>query len=156
MKVETYKIKNWEDTETGLLISENKDWILVKHIPVDYVIDGYRLYKKEFVVDRINTKKEKQIEKVLELKSIENNPPENFEFSDTVGLLEWIEKYYELFEFQDNVETELKYGKNIKIIDNDFIIDMVNPDGSVEENHDTDYELEKLRDCVRLIIASQW
>ena len=59
MKVEKYKIKDWDDSESGLLVSENDDWILVKHIPVDYVIDGYRLYKKEFIENRISTKNEK-------------------------------------------------------------------------------------------------
>jgi len=58
-KVETYEVTYWEDSESGLLIAENEEWILVKHIPVDYVIDGYRLYKKEFVAKRERTKKRK-------------------------------------------------------------------------------------------------
>ncbi len=29
MRVENYKFKDWEDSEQGLLIAENKDWILV-------------------------------------------------------------------------------------------------------------------------------
>ncbi len=42
MKIESYKIKGWRETETGIVISENEDWILVNHI-VDYVLDGFKL-----------------------------------------------------------------------------------------------------------------
>ena len=49
MKVETYKIKGWREKETGLLIAENEEWVLVKHIPVDYMVDGYKLYQKKFI-----------------------------------------------------------------------------------------------------------
>lgn len=114
MKVETYEIDGWENSETGLLVKENEDWILVRHIPVDYMIDGYRLYKKEFIEKRIRTKKEKQIERVLGLKQVEVKGPNNFGFGDTIGLLEWVEKKYELFEFQDDDETELFLWENKK------------------------------------------
>jgi hypothetical protein len=32
-KAETYKVTDWEDSESGLLIAENEDSILVKLIP---------------------------------------------------------------------------------------------------------------------------
>lgn len=35
-----------EDDETGMLLFENDEWILVKHIPVDYQIDGFKIYNK--------------------------------------------------------------------------------------------------------------
>ena len=55
MKVESFKIIDWEDSEQGLLITENENWILVKHIPVDYVVDGYKLYKKGFCMIKMIT-----------------------------------------------------------------------------------------------------
>lgn len=64
MKVETYKIAGWKEKETGLLISENEDWILVKHIPVDYVIDGFKLYRKKAVKKRKSKTKEGKISRV--------------------------------------------------------------------------------------------
>ena len=30
MIVETFKVKDWEDSDSGLLIAENENWILVK------------------------------------------------------------------------------------------------------------------------------
>ena len=53
LKVESYKIKGWKAIPRGLLIAENEKWILVKNIPVDYVVDGYKLYQKRYITKRI-------------------------------------------------------------------------------------------------------
>jgi|TARA_B110000908_G_C10074381_1_gene366583 hypothetical protein len=53
MKIESYKIKGWKETETGIVISENEDWLLVNHI-VDYVLDGFKLYRKSYIKKRIS------------------------------------------------------------------------------------------------------
>lgn len=145
MKVENYKILDWEDSEQGLLIAENNDWILVKHIPVDYVVDGYKLYKKEFVEERLRTEKEEKIEKVLKLKNIDLELPKNFEFLDTIGLLNWVESNYGIFEFQDEVETELFYGKINRIEEEILVIDMIKSDGSVEVNYDYEFDINEIR-----------
>jgi len=145
MRVENYEIKDWEDSEQGLLITENEDWILVKHIPVDYVVDGYKLYKKEFVDKRLRTEKEEQIEKVLILKSIKTESPKNFKFADTTGLLVWVESVYGIFEFQDHDETELFYGKKNRIEENILKIDMIKSDGSVETNYDFEFDINDIR-----------
>jgi len=144
-KVETYEVTDLEDSESGLLIAENEEWILVKHIPVDYVIDGYRLYKKEFVTKRERTKKEKQIEKVLELKGIEINQPYNFQFSDTLNLLKWSENEFGFFEFQDDSETELFYGKIREVKNNLLTIDMIKSDGAIERDYDYEYDIDEIR-----------
>ncbi|MDC8003926.1 hypothetical protein POV27_07670 [Aureisphaera galaxeae] len=145
MKVETYKIKDWEDSEQGLLLAENEQWILVKHIPVDYVIDGYRLYHKGFVEERSSTVQDAQIEKVLRLKNVEDAPPANFSFADTLGLLDWVESNYGIFEFQDDDESELFYGKKNRIENNALIIDMIHSDGSVEVDYDYEFNLDEIR-----------
>lgn len=132
MKVETYKIKDWEETETGLLIAENEDWLLVKHIPVDYVVDGYKLYKKSFIESRVNTEEERQKEKVLGLKGVSTDLPEGFVFSDAIGLLSWVEAHYDMFEFQGYEESELTYGKLLEADGDKLVIDSIAADGTVD------------------------
>ena len=145
MKVESYKILDWADSARGLLIAENEEWILVKHIPVDYVIDGYKLYKKEYVIERIRTEQEKTIEKVLTLKNVSLDLPINFKFSDTIGLLGWVESNYGIFEFQDEDDTELFYGKVNRVENNSLVIDMIRVDGSVESNYDYEFDISEIR-----------
>ena len=145
MKVESYKIKGWKKKETGVLISENNDWILVNHIPVDYVIDGFKLYRKTFIKKRINGESEKKIERVLNLKN--KNIPElnGFEFNNVLETLKWSEKKYGLFEFQDKGETELFYGKINRTENDILIIDMIKSNGKIEENYDFEFSIKKIR-----------
>lgn len=145
MKVESYKIKGWKEKETGVLISENDDWILVNHIPVDYVIDGFKLYRKKFIKKRINGESEKKIERVLNLKNKKLPELKGFEFNNILETLKWSEKKYGLFEFQDKGETELFYGKINRTENDILIIDMINSNGQIEEDYDYDFSLKKIR-----------
>ncbi|MCP4176775.1 MAG: hypothetical protein GY756_03335 [bacterium] len=145
MKVETYKIRDWEEPETGLLIDENEEWVLVKHIPVDYVIDGYKLFKKEFLEERDRGDAEKLIEKVLTLKKMKTDLPIGFKYADTEELLKWTEDKYGVFEFQDNEGDELFYGKVNQTDGANLIIDMIKSDGSVEEEFDYEFQIDEIR-----------
>jgi hypothetical protein len=152
MKVETFHIVSWEEPETGLVIAENNEWVLVKHIPVDYQIDGYKIYKKAFIAERTHSSKEVAIEKVLRLKGVKAEHPEGFDFGSsinlfgsTVYLLKWSEQKYGLFEFQNNSETEVFYGKISEVTDGLLRINMVIADGSVEEKYDYEFEIEEIR-----------
>jgi hypothetical protein len=145
MKVESFKIKGWKKKETGLLVSENNEWILVKHIPVDYMIDGYKLYQKKFIKKRETNSKEDKIARVLSLKNIEDTKPNNFEFGEVYDILKWSESNYGLFEFQDMDEKELFYGKINQIKNNKFIINMILADGKIEENYDYEFSINKIR-----------
>lgn len=147
MKVESYHIKNWEEPETGLLISENKDWILIKSIPVDYAIDGYKLLKKEFVEGREREDEELRIEKVLNLKNVLANSPSDFQFGTTIELLKWVENKFDLFEFQDDDEEESYYGKIKSCVNNKLILDLILEDGEM----DPDCEYEQGIEAIQVI-----
>lgn len=145
MKVEEYKIQDWEEEERGLLVSEDDNWILVKHIPVDYVIDGYKVYKKDFITERNRTDTEKQIEKVLTLKGVDTQLPDSFNFGSAIEILSWAESKYGFFEFQDDEESAAIYGK-VNTVDGNFLtIDMIDTDGSVECDYDYEFEIDEIR-----------
>ncbi|WP_242919680.1 hypothetical protein [Pontibacter liquoris] len=152
MKVETFHIASWEEPETGLVIDENDEWVLVKYIPVDYQIDGYKIYKKAFIEERSRSSKEAAIENVLRLKGVKVEYPEGFSFGSTINLfgstvhlLKWSEQKYGLFEFQDNSETEAFYGKISQVTDSLLKIDMIKADGSVEVKYDYEFEINVIR-----------
>ena len=145
MRVETFIIKDWEENEVGLILAENDTWILVKHIPVDYLIDGYKLFRKSAIQDRVHGNIETNIERVLMLKKITDHKPEGFEFSDTLTLLKWAETNFQILEFQDESESELIYGKLKRVEGNDFTIDFINADGTVDLLFDYEFSLEAIR-----------
>jgi hypothetical protein len=146
MNVESIEIHGWNEVQTGLIISETDQWLLVKHIPVDYMIDGFRIYNKKFVNRRSNGTKEKLIERVLSLKSETTEKPISLDFTEVSGLLQWSERTFGIFEFQDDDETELFYGRMNKITaDNFLVIDSIFADGSVEYNYDFEFSINEIR-----------
>lgn len=146
MKVETLTIENWQEKEIGLLIAENEHWILVKHIPVDYVIDGYKLYNKRFIEERESNEETALIEKVLKLKGVKTTAPDSFEFDDVIKTLEWCEDTYGLFEFQDE-ETELFYGQLTEVNKDEdyFIIKTIKSDGGIEDEEEYEFSTNEVK-----------
>lgn len=142
--IETYKINGWEDDETGMLLFENDEWILVKHIPVDYQIDGFKIYHKKWVENRSSGEKEAQIERVIELKGITFNRPE-IKLGNAQEILSQLESRYGLFEFQDDDGDELFYGKLNEINGDEFTINMVGSKGEIIENYDYEFSFDEIR-----------
>jgi len=145
MKVESYEINGWEERETGILISEDENWILVNHIPTDYALDGFKLYRKKFIEKRISEASEIQIQRVLNLKKITIPRLKSFVFNDVLETLSWSESKYGLFEFQSEDETELFYGKVCKTNGDILVIDMIKSNGTIEENYDFEFSLKNIR-----------
>lgn len=145
LKVETYTIKGWKDSVRGLLISENKDWILVHHLPMDYELDGYKLYRKTFVKKRKSKRSEALVKRVLKLRNTSIKHPEGFKFNNVAKTLKWCEKKYDLFEFQDHKQSHLFYGKINNLDKKQLIIDSINTRGEIEEAFDYTFNLDKIR-----------
>lgn len=142
--VETYKIIGWEVEETGMLLFENEDWIFVRHIPVDYQIDGFKIYHKKWIKKRNSGDKEAQIERVLQLKGITMERPE-IELGSAKEILTELESKYGLFEFQDDDDSELFYGKLNTTNENEFTINMVGSRGEIIGNYDYEFSFDKIR-----------
>lgn len=145
IKVESFKIKDWEEVQTGIVLAENENWVLVKHIPVDYLIDGYNLLNKKHILKRHSGKDEKQIERVTKLKGVAIEKPADFTFADTVGLLNWCEEKFGLFAFQAEDEYAAFFGKLNRVEKDTLIIDSVFADGTVEPNYDYEFDLNEVR-----------
>ncbi len=145
MKVESYKIKGWKEEETGILVAENKDWVLTKHIPVDYVVDGYKLYQKKHLKKRTTKAEEKQLAKVLKLKKIKLDIPKQLPFERVIDVLKWSEKKYGLFEFQDADQSLLFYGNLREKSKKHFMINMIDPDGRIEKDFEFQFNYKDIR-----------
>ncbi|MGB0890982.1 MAG: hypothetical protein ACPGUU_01425 [Flavobacteriaceae bacterium] len=145
MKIQDYKIKDWDDIETGILLDENNDWILIKSNPVDFQIDGYKLINKKHIQEILPNPQAEILNKVFTLKKEVVQIPDSFEFTSTIGFLKWIEKKYGCFEFQDEIENELFYGVLNQINDKSFYIDMVKSDGSLDEDFDVEFFIDDIR-----------
>ena len=100
-RVEYVQLAGWKADVVGLWLAENEDWLLLRQIPVDYVVDGYVLLAKEHIVSREPKRGRKQVEQVLRLKNVKAELPPNFAFQKTVEMLRWVEQQHGLIEFTD-------------------------------------------------------
>ena len=138
MKVEDYLIKDWKEEEIGVMLEENDDWILIKSIPVDFQVDGYKLLRKKYLEKRsVNTNS--SLHKVLKLKNLVFEKPKDFKFMAPLEILKWSESKYGCFEFQDDVEDELFYGVIQKSEERNFSINFIKSDGTLDSDFDVDF-----------------
>jgi hypothetical protein len=144
MKVESFQAEGWEEPEMGLIITENDEWILVKHLPAEYVVDGYKLYRKRFLKSRMAGEDEKKVARVLQLKKVDVTAPAGFKLGPVLDMLRWIEGHFGLFELQDQEESELYYGRIHKESDGLVILEMIDADGHGEVDEDYDHVLEQI------------
>lgn len=144
IRVESFEMDGWEEPETGIIVNENDQWVLTTHI-FDYIIDGYKLYNKKHITDRLHTNEEERVEKVLQLKNFKPQSPEEFSFSNTLGTLQQLQNRYGIFEFQEDDQTELYYGKINKADGRNLIIDFIRSDGSVDNDFDVEFDLDEIR-----------
>lgn len=105
-RVEYVQLAGWEADEVGLWVAENDKWLLLRHIPADYRVDGYALLPKAHIVSRKPGKHRRQVEQVLKLKGIKAEAPAGFQFLEGVEMLRWVEQHYGLVEFSDEEESD--------------------------------------------------
>lgn len=145
MKVESFKVKGWSDLVTAVILLENEDWILAKHVISDYIIDGFVLYKKKYVRNRVTGPYEDLLSDVFKLRDISTKTPKGFEFGTTSELLTWVEEKYGISMFQDGDNSPISIAKIIKIRKKKLRIDLIKNDGTLKENYDYDFVLKKIR-----------
>lgn len=141
-----FKLKRWKDELAGRIVDETEDWILIESIPVDYVVDGYRFLNKKFVKATARGSFEEQVELVLKLKNVKRTPYKIGKLQTPLDVLEWVEKKFELFEFQDREQTALFIGKKNRIEkDKYLIIDAVATNGLMDTDFEVKFKIKKIR-----------
>jgi hypothetical protein len=130
-RVEYVQLTGWETDQVGLWIAENEDWLLLRHIPVDYVVDGYVLLAKNHIASRKPGKGRKLVEQILKLKGVKAEIPPEFGFQNTVDTLRWVEHQYGLVEFA-NEEESIFLGWLRKADAVHIWIDFLTPKGTVD------------------------
>jgi hypothetical protein len=144
MKVMSFHLRGWEEPEMGLVLDENDDWVLVKHLPAEYVVDGYRLYRNKFISNRSSGTEEERVARVLQLKKVDGKRPAGFRFGTTLEMLKWMQDHFGSFEFQEGDDPDLFYGRVHSAADGLMVMEMIDADGHGEVDEDHDHVLEQI------------
>ena len=129
-RVEYVQLAGWERKLTGLWLAENEEWLLLRYVPEDYVIDGYALLAKSHIVARGSEKKERQVAQVLKLKGVKAEIPSGFRFCSLIKIMQWLEQKYGLIHFYDEEQAAfLGWVNEADLVH--FWLDSLEPDGTV-------------------------
>jgi hypothetical protein len=84
---------------SGYLIDFNEEWILIKHNPWDYLVDGYVLLRNKYVTEFKRGNEERFKEKVLNLKGQKPKGKEKIPLQDTGTILNYLSDKFGIFLF---------------------------------------------------------
>lgn len=145
-RVEYVQLAGWESDKVGLWLAENEDWVLLREIPVDYVVDGYVLLAKEHIISREPKRGRKQVEQVLQWKGIKAELPPNFAFQETVEMLRWVEQQYSMVESTDQEDCAF-FGWVNEADAVHLWLDSLTPKGTIDlrDTKDKAYVLSEIR-----------
>jgi hypothetical protein len=113
----------------GYVIAYNDDWTLMKCNPVDYVIDGYIIFRHKNIEGFRREVEEKFREKVLNLKGLKPNKDDIFPITDLKTILEFLSAKFGVFQLYTKSEKACYLGHLRTIDTKQLIIDNLNSKG---------------------------
>lgn len=116
----------------GYVVDYNHDWTLIKYNPVDYIIDGYIIFRHKNIEGLCRDTDEKWREKVINLKGLQPTDEDNIPLTDLETILKYLTDNFGVFQIYTKSETACYLGR-LKSIDNkELVIDNLNPRGKWE------------------------
>ena len=113
----------------GYVVDYNADWTLIKNNPVDYIIDGYIIFRHKNIEGFRRETEEKWREKVINLKGFEPSDKDIMPLNDLETILKYLTDNFDVFQVYTKSETACYLGR-LKSIDNkELIMDNLNPKG---------------------------
>jgi hypothetical protein len=120
------KFKDMEPI-VGFVLKYNEHWILVRNIPVDYVVDGYFLVRNYRIKEVVRGDDEKWREKVVHLKLKKSKTLPKVKLSDLESILTSLTKTYKVFAIHKKEDDVCWLGRLSRIDDKSVIIDDLTP-----------------------------
>lgn len=123
------KFTDRKDVIRGYVIDYNDDWTLMKYNPVDYVIDGYIIFKHKNIDGFHRDSEEKWIEKVINLKGLQPTDKEIIPLTDLETILKYLTNNHSVFQFYTKSDKACYLGRLKSIDGKELTIDNLNTKG---------------------------
>jgi len=113
----------------GYVVDYNDDWTLMKYNPVDYIIDGYIIFRHKNIEGFLRDVDEKWREKVINLKGLQPKENDIIPLTDLETILTYLTENFGVFQIYTKSETACYLGR-LKSIDNkELVLENLNPKG---------------------------
>lgn len=123
------KFKDRKTPIYGYVVDYNDDWTLMKYNPVDYIIDGYTIFRNKNIEDFRRDTEEKWREKVINLKGLQPTDKDMIPLTDFETILKYLTDNFGVFQVYTKSETVCYLGRLKSIDKKDLIIDYLNTKG---------------------------
>jgi hypothetical protein len=122
------KVRGYKDIN-GVLINQTKHWLLLKYIPVDYVVDGLLFVNKQHVIRFGEGLHIGLVEKVLMLKQVDFHEKSPLDMSSNQALYSNLLSSGQLVQISLGDEDVVYIGQVIKVNNNSIRCRMVGVKG---------------------------
>jgi len=118
-----------EDPIAGFIVDYNEDWTLMKYNPVDYIIDGYMIFRHINIEGFQRLANERFKERVIKLKGLEPTDKDIIPLTDLSTILRYLTDNFGLFQLYTKSERVCYVGR-LKTIDRKkLVIDSISTKG---------------------------
>lgn len=136
-KLYSFKIKDRKKEEKGIVIANGEDWILLKHLFTDYIIDGYILLNKSYIKAINRDEDIIFIESVLKANN-KINISKNLTLPLSIKLLfEWLSDNQIVFQIDNKDESMCWIGKIEDSTDKSIFLTNFTPKGTWKTSYYT-------------------
>jgi hypothetical protein len=140
----SFKIKGFINQPRGIFLQEGEDWLLIKSLFTDYMLNGYQLLNKKYIVSISQSKDDIFTEKVLVANRKSNIQVTDFALSMS-ALFEYLLKQNIVFSIQTNKSDRINIGCIDKLNDKSIFVTPINPEGIWEEKRYYTFRKEFIR-----------
>ncbi|HNR19712.1 MAG TPA: hypothetical protein PKN75_12390 [Bacteroidia bacterium] len=128
-QVISVKFTDRKEPICGFVVDYNDDWTLMKYNPVDYVIDGYIIFRHKNIEGYRRDTDKKFRERVIKLKGLEPTDKDIIPLTDLTTILTYLSDKFGAFQLYTKSDSACYLGR-LKTCDSKlFVIDFLSTTG---------------------------
>lgn len=132
-KLYTISIKGFKDNIKGIVLKDSEEWVMLKGLFTDYMLDGIYFINKKYILLANRGKNEIFTEEVLKASGKWNFIyDENIPLSTDL-LFPWLKDTQQVFQFFQRDDLACYIGKIQRLLQKTFYLKYINPEGIWEE-----------------------
>lgn len=137
--VVSVRVRGYEAVN-GILLDAAEHWVVVKHIPNDYVVDGLLLINAKYVLSIGDGKWDGLTERVLRLKKVDFEEKHSVNLSSNQAAYNYLLSSRHLVQISLGDESAVYIGRVIKVNDNSFRCQMLSVKGEWDNEQSFKYD----------------
>lgn len=134
------KVAGWQSNISGVVIAENKDWIILHLNPVDFVLDGFSIIMQNYIEK--TTQEKEELFKYSVIKScdkVKSTRLQNFSGS-AIEIVKNIGNLYETLAVRRELDDEMYVGNYECIKRRKLFLNSIKTNGRIDKKEGLDFD----------------